>query len=453
MEGVLMIKAVRLLAVLLLLAAAGWWMKPKILPYYRQLTKERVGLSADLQPKVQKEAHFVGPQKCEKCHQEQYKSWHASMHSKMIQDVRADPKVIVADFSKLPEDADFRREEIVYTIGSKFKQRYMIPTTIDGKPDFRLGNYQWNTQTKKWQHFKPWKYWYHDAYPHDNRHFPTSNTCDGCHFTGFMSTGKRIAPAIGCESCHGPGSAHVEDPKSPLFKASSVDPIRTDEVCLQCHMRNRDKRLQKGVSMKELWMKAKDYPDGYEPGKPLIDYKMAAPFIEGVETKEFWANGAAKKNRTQGNEYIKDAMYRHGITCINCHDPHRLTNTAQKSEGNQACMKCHAFGSVIGPHQSDLQAHTHHKADSGGSLCIECHMPKTGRHTGKSPLTVRSHLFRFTSPLETKLFRMPPETNACYACHKDKTLDALQKDLKEWGMVDWRVQELRSRERLHKEYK
>ena len=166
-----------------------------------------------------------------------------------------------------------------------------------------VGNYQWNTQTGKWQHFKPYKYWYHDSYPHDNKQFPTSTTCDGCHFTGFMSTGKRVEPAIACESCHGPGSKHAEDPDSPIFKASLADPIRTNEVCLQCHMRNRDKRMEtEQASAKELWMTATDYPKGYEAGKPLINYKLPAPFAPGKATKEFWPNGAAKKNRTQGNE-------------------------------------------------------------------------------------------------------------------------------------------------------
>ncbi len=424
--------------IILIVAAFIWTNMPKIAPYYKQLTKPRVGLNIDLQPKEQKEAHFVGSSKCKECHKEKYHDWKHSMHSKMIQDIKKDSNVIVADFSKLPEDADFTLAEAVYTIGSKFKQHYMIPAKINGKDDFRLGNYQWNTQTNKWQHFKPYKYWYHDSYPHDNRQFPTSTTCDGCHFTGYMATGKRVEPAIACESCHGPGSKHAEDPDSKVFKASMFDPIRTNEVCLQCHMRNRDKRIEaEGATAKDLWMTATDYPKGYEPGKPLISYKLPAPFAPDKETKEFWPNGAAKKNRTQGNEYIHDAMYKHGITCINCHDPHKLTNTAQKPQGNKACMKCHSFGSVIGPHQDTLEQHTHHKADSKGSQCIECHMPKTGKHTGKSPLTVRSHRFAFTYPAETKAFGMPPETSACYACHKDKSLDSLQNDLKKWGQLEW----------------
>jgi hypothetical protein len=410
----------------------------KLTPYYMQLTKPRVGLHLDQQPQAQKESHYVGSQECKKCHEKKHKDWMGSLHSKMIQDIKENPDAVIADFSKLPSDADFTLSQAVYTMGSKFKQRYMIPATINGKEDYRLGNYQWNEETKKWQSFKPYKYWYKDAYPQDNRAFPTSNTCDGCHFTGYMSKGKRIEPTISCESCHGPASKHAEDPESPIYKASLSDPIRSNEVCLQCHMRNRDKRLEtQNLKIKDLWMDAKDYPSGYEPGKPLINYKLPAPFSLGKETKEFWANGAAKKNRTQGNEYIHDRMYAHGITCINCHDPHKLTNTAQRPEGNDGCMKCHSFGSIIGPHQNTLEAHTHHKADSIGSSCIECHMPKTAKHTEKSPLTVRSHLFTFTYPAQTKEYGMPAKTNACFSCHQDKTLDSLQSTLNEWGKLEW----------------
>jgi len=33
---------------------------------------------------------------------------------------------------------------------------------------------------------------------------------------------------------------------------------------------------------------------------------------------------------------------------------------------------------------------------------------------------------------------MPPETNACYACHqKDRDMQTLQQDLEKWGMVSW----------------
>jgi len=424
---------------ILLLLFVSYEKAAKFLPFYEQLTQEHVGTEVSLQPQEQKKAHFVGAAKCLECHKENYDSWAHSRHPKMIQDLVKDPSVVVADFSKLPEDANFKLEDAVYTVGGKFKQRFMMRKDRNNTEDYVLGNYQWNVQTGKWQHFKPWKYWYKDAYPHDNNELPTSRACDGCHFTGFMSQERRVDTGISCEACHGPASEHVKEPHSKVYLASLSDPVRQNEVCLQCHMRNRDMRLL-DHNMSAIYGDARDYPFGYEAGKSLAKYKLPAPF-KGVETKEFYANGMGKKNRTQGNEFVHSMKGKHGITCINCHNPHTLEPTAEKNSGNALCMKCHSFGSVVGPHQGSLEAHTHHKADSKGSLCVECHMPKVGRHTGKSPLTVRTHMFGFVTPRETLKYNMPKETNACFACHnkeeKKRTMQELQKDLESWGMVSW----------------
>lgn len=405
----------------------------KIIPYISQLTMTQVGDKADLQPKSQKDATFVSSEKCKKCHEEQFGDWKHSGHAKMIQDIKKNPDAIVADFSQLPADANFKKEDAVYTIGSKFKQRFMIPKEINGTQDFVVGNYEWNSETKQWQGFKTWKYWYEDGFEHNNSAVGTSKTCDGCHFTGFMSSEKRVEPAIACESCHGPASKHIEDPKkNHLFKASNADPKRSTEVCLQCHMRNRDKRLEY-TDIASIFGDVRDYPKGYEPGKPLAQYKLKAPF-DGNETDEFYGNGSGKKNRTQGNEYVKSAMYKHGITCINCHNPHQLDNTAKKPLGDESCMKCHSMGSAIGPHQSSIEAHTHHKANSKGSSCIECHMPKTGKHTKESPKTVRTHIFGFITPQESEKYKVP---NACTSCHKEKDNKWAGKHLENWGMSQW----------------
>jgi predicted CXXCH cytochrome family protein len=409
----------------------------KIFPFYAQLTENRVSIHSDLQSKEQRDASYVGSSKCLECHKDKYGQWSHSRHPKMIQDPQKNPEVVVADFSKLPKDANFALKDAVYTVGGKFKQRYMIRKDFNNTQDYVLGNYQWNAQTLKWQHFKPWKYWYKDAYPHDNEQLPTSKACDGCHFTGFMSREKRVESGISCEVCHGPASKHIDNPESKLYLASLSDPVRQNEICLQCHMRNRDKRLDT-KTMAEIFGDARDYPLGYEAGKALVEYKKPAPFVPGKETKEFYANGMGKKNRTQGNEFVHSMKARHGITCINCHNPHTLEPTAQKNSENELCMKCHSFNSTIGPHQENLEAHTHHKADSKGSLCVECHMPKVGRHTGKSPLTVRTHQFGFVTPKETLMYKMPKETNACFACHKnDRSMQTLQEDLQNWGVLSW----------------
>ncbi len=421
---------------LLTIGTVGIYFSPakEFLQFLPQLTKERVGTYVNLQPDEQMEAHYVGSKNCAECHQKIYDIQSASMHTKMIQDVKRDPKVILADFDQLPKDADFELKNIVYTIGSKFKQRYMIRKDRDGKENYRIGNYQWNTETSQWQSYKVFKDWYHDAWPEDNKKIPTSHTCDGCHFTGYMSTGERIEPGINCENCHGPGSKHIlDEEESSVYVASYHDPIRAMEVCTQCHMRNQDKRLD-SLSMEQLHGVIKDYADGYEPGMSLTKYKKTMPYKPGINDAKFFGNGVGKKNRMQGNEYIQSTMYKHGITCMNCHDSHSLDNTAQKPRGDKYCMSCHTMGSTIGPHQSTLTAHTKHKVDSKGSSCIECHMPKTGKHTGKSPITVRTHVFRFIYPRESKDYGV---SNACNNCHTDKSTEWSSKKLTEWGMTSW----------------
>jgi hypothetical protein len=62
--------------------------------------------------------------------------------------------------------------------------------------------------------------------------------CIGCHVTGFDEPGgARLGrldelKGVGCESCHGPGGAHVDDPRPPH---RSVRRVVTESHCLACH--------------------------------------------------------------------------------------------------------------------------------------------------------------------------------------------------------------------------
>src|SRR5687767_13895403 len=81
--------------------------------------------------------------------------------------------------------------------------------------------------------------------------FVGADTCLGCHDDKKQSLERTVhgkaahprspAAAQGCESCHGPGSAHIDDPSDPTtikrFDASMA-PRDANETCLSCHTKS-----------------------------------------------------------------------------------------------------------------------------------------------------------------------------------------------------------------------
>src|SRR5262249_38016804 len=75
------------------------------------------------------------------------------------------------------------------------------------------------------------------------------DTCIGCHDAegkqihgtshGKSENPRSPAAAHGCESCHGPGSAHVEDPSKPgsIKRFMTLSPKDASATCLTCHSR------------------------------------------------------------------------------------------------------------------------------------------------------------------------------------------------------------------------
>jgi tetratricopeptide (TPR) repeat protein len=117
-------------------------------------------------------------------------------------------------------------------------------------------------------------------------------------------------------------------------------------------------------------------------------------------------------------------MYHKDIRCTDCHDPH----TARlKHEGNEVCTSCHQHpaGKYDGP------SHHHHKPDSTGASCVECHMPQT-TYMDVDPR--RDHSLRIPRPDLSVELDTP---NACTRCHIDKEEAGFEDrdDLRQY--LDW----------------
>jgi len=89
-------------------------------------------------------------------------------------------------------------------------------------------------------------------------------------------------------------------------------------------------------------------------------------------------------------------------------------------ESDAACLQCHK------DMRARLVAHTHHPADSSGSRCYNCHMPRT---TFGLLHAMRSHQVSSPSAQESVTYGRP---NACNLCHLDQTLAWTAQKLHAW---------------------
>ena len=219
----------------------------------------------------------------------------------VIQDPAARPAAVLADFATPNPLVTFRVEDVAFTYGTKWKQRYF---TKRGD-DYFVYPAQWDVRARTWRRYyvEPGTDWWAEHYPADQMQRPTGPLCDGCHSVNYDIKAKTVTEwNVGCEKCHGAGSLHVQFPiASTIVNPSKLQGERADDVCLQCHSQGqpRTKPLE-GVYY--------DWPVGYQPGDRLSDVWMLEEHHLGKETFTHWPDGNAHKNRMQGNDYVQSQM-------------------------------------------------------------------------------------------------------------------------------------------------
>jgi predicted CXXCH cytochrome family protein len=372
-------------------------------------------------------AHYSGSVSCQKCHAEIYEHWKKTLMANVVRDPKEHPEAITPDLASGDPLITFGKDDIAFVYGSKWKQRYFKKVGDDYFP-FAA---QWDVTHKKWKPYFVKDDWWAPLYPPDNMQRPTGALCDGCHSVNYDIKTKAVAEwNVGCERCHGPGSEHVKQPlPTNILDPARMDYVAGNDTCIQCHSQGRT--LQDQIEGKYY-----DWPVGFQPGAKLSDYWKLEDHKLGALTFTHFPDGTAHKNRMQGNDYVQSEMYKHGVTCFTCHDVHGTDVAGSlRKPADQLCLDCHGADSPNGPHTPTLAAHTHHKADSAGSSCVECHMPKIAQTLGD--VNVRSHTFRFVPPAMTDSEKIP---NACNVCHTDKTTAWATEALKSWSeRSPWRV--------------
>jgi predicted CXXCH cytochrome family protein len=373
----------------------------------------------------------VGAQACAPCHQQVHDAWTSGRHSKMLQPAATDSvkgdfsrsrltlhsrpyRLRVADGKYFVTESYLTGQEqehrVEYTLGSRRIQHYL--TTIENGRIIVLPP-SWDVQRREWfdnmdivrpdeNDRKPFQQW--------------NKNCVGCHVSqqqnNYVAATKTYATrwmdfGTSCERCHGPGSAHLQQhtqsdrPGAPgppsIVRPTRLDAETSTMVCAQCH------------SLRDVVA-----PD-FKAGENYYDYFV--PVLEYGVRKEsdpnYWADG---RTRRFSNDAIglwqSECFLRGGATCTMCHDPH-VPNVDRSPQltaatSNALCARCHADVSTR------LTAHTRHRADSEGSSCVECHMPRT---VVSIRATMRDHTMSLPAPENTVAFGIP---NACTACHGDK---------------------------------
>ncbi|HEX3084481.1 MAG TPA: multiheme c-type cytochrome, partial [Pyrinomonadaceae bacterium] len=380
-------------------------------------------------------ASYVDNQLCAECHQKEIQDWTGSDHQLAMglpsddlvrgdfnnstfknfgvttRFFKRDGKFMVNTESADGGLADF---EIKYTFGIRPLQQYLVE--FPGGRLQTLGT-AWDTNKKSWFHI----YANERIKPDDPLHWTKvyqnwNLQCADCHSTNLR---KNYDPQketykttwdvinVSCQSCHGPGSAHVkwarrherrtDNTAEAIGLVGSLKSSPHDQVnvCLPCHTR-----------------RARITADDWA-GQPLLDTFLPALLTEQL----YYADGQFLEEDYEYGSFLQTKMYNDGVRCVDCHNAHTLK---LKAEGNALCLQCHSeranrnFPKLI-PKVYDTPAHHFHKPDSPGAQCVNCHMP------AKNYMVVdarRDHSFRIPRPDLTIKIGTP---NACNGCHKDKT--------------------------------
>ncbi|HEY8378487.1 MAG TPA: ammonia-forming cytochrome c nitrite reductase subunit c552 [Nannocystis sp.] len=419
---------------------------------------------------------YVGSDACAPCHPAAHATWAATYHRTMTQ--RASPAAVLAPFdgrvlagpggphrplrrgdefwAELPdpevklaraaaglpdEHVPTVMRRVVMTTGSHHMQVYWV----ESPRDRRLHAFPsaWLIDEAKWVPvestlLRP---------PQGDVIYTWNRACVPCHAVAGQpridehGVDTRVAElGIACESCHGPGEAHVAARRSPLARyalhrsgapdPTIVHPARLDhrraaEVCGQCHSISRFPDEAAFIA----------HGDAFRPGAPLEPHRQpvrhpvraSQPWLDAVldEDPEYlagrmWSDGHVRVTGREYSALLETPCFQRGeLTCTSCHQLHGADpddQLAPAARGDGACTSCHVF--------SDISSHTRHPA--GVVACYDCHMPRTTYGLLKA---IRSHVIDSPDLAVTLATGRP---DACSLCHTDRPLAWTAKWLRAW---------------------
>jgi DmsE family decaheme c-type cytochrome len=198
------------------------------------------------------------------------------------------------------------------------------------------------------------------------------DTCTACH----ESEGKGLhltlhgkaqntrTPAAktnqSCETCHGPGQAHVDTgDKTKIKRFTAMSARDVNATCLSCHTKSSHANFEGGMHAARNLSCATCH-SVHDPKSERAQLKT----VTAVETCQTCHKQEAMKVKKSGHMPVREGK----MDCTTCHTPHGSNNVRMLKIGNtlnETCTSCHA--EKRGPFLWDHAA--------GRENCASCHDP------------------------------------------------------------------------------
>ncbi len=217
--------------------------------------------------------------------------------------------------------------------------------------------------------------------------------CVSCHEVqakGYSESPHALAwdprtPAAehGCETCHGPGAAHVDDPgaKGSLRNFLKIAPREASQFCMTCH--NRQEHAQWQGSMHDSRnVTCVTCHSIHTPKSETGQLQQASITATCAQCHR---DKAARLQRS-GHMPVREGK----MECSSCHNQHGSTNTRMLRTGNSVvefCTSCHTEkrGPFLWDHapvrESCVTCHDPHGSSNdrmlvakSPMLCQRCHV-------------------------------------------------------------------------------